>query len=149
MNCQCFNRAIPLALLALAGCVNNYGPPEPISLGMHTFDASRDRLVIDLGGGVTEAVAIRPVDTDAKCLRASAQLTNGDTWDMFMGNGGNVGRGETRWMAVPRPWQNPLLRVMNVQVVCYARMPGQVTMEVLASELAPAVGVSRVAAVRS
>jgi hypothetical protein len=106
--------------------------------------------VIELGGGLTEAVALRPVDADAHCLRASAQLSNGDMWDMFIGDRGNVGQGETRWIAVPRPWQNPLLRVNEVQVVCYsAGGSGPVTMEVLASELAPATGVSRLAAARN
>ncbi|HEY7766385.1 MAG TPA: hypothetical protein VIB38_15465 [Aestuariivirgaceae bacterium] len=144
------SRAIPLALLMLAGCVSYGGPPEMISLGTQTFDASRDRAVIELGGGLTEAVALRPVDADAHCLRASAQLSNGDMWDMFIGDRGNVGQGETRWIAVPRPWQNPLLRVNEVQVVCYsAGGSGPVTMEVLASELAPATGVSRLAAARN
>jgi hypothetical protein len=141
--------AIPLLLLMLAGCVNYGGPPEMISLGTQTFDAGRDRVVIELGGGLTEAVALRPVDADALCLRASAQLSNGDRWDMFIGERGNLSQGETRWMAVPRPWQNPLLRVNEVQVVCYSRGPGPVTMEILASELAPAAGVSRLAASRN
>lgn len=142
------SRAMLLSLPMLAGCVSYGGAPEMISLGTQTFDASRDRLVIELGGGLTEAVALRPVDADALCLRASAQLSNGDMWDMFIGERGNVRQGETRWMAVPRPWQNPLLRVNEVQVVCYSRGPGPVSMEILASELAPAAGVSRLSAVR-
>ena len=143
------SRAMLLSLLMLPGCVSYGGPPEMISLGMQTFDAGRDRLVIELGGGRTEAVALRPVDADALCLRASAQPSNGDIWDMFIGDRGNVRQGETRWMAVPRPWQNPLLRVSEVQLVCYSGGPGPVSVEILASELSPAAGVSRLAAARN
>ena len=37
--------AILLSLLMLPGCVSYGAPPEMISLGTQTFDASRDRVV--------------------------------------------------------------------------------------------------------
>jgi hypothetical protein len=137
MKHQRYNGAVPLVSMALAGCVS-FGAPEMISLGTHTFDAAKERQTIELPGGITEAVALRPIDSDARCLRASAQLSNGDTWDMFIGAGGNVRQGETRWMAVPRPWQNPLLGVLELQFVCYSAGPGPLTVEILASEITAA-----------
>jgi hypothetical protein len=48
-------------------------------------------------------------------------------------------------MAVPRPWQNPLLGVVEIQVVCYSGGQGPVTVEVVASELSPAARFARLA----
>ena len=136
MTCPGYSRAILLASIALAGCASS-GERETVAFTMQPFNLNRDRQTIELAGSVTEAIALRPVDADARCMRVSAQFSNGDRWDMFIGERGNIRRGETRWMAVPRPWQNPLLRVMEIQVVCHPIGPGAVTMDALASGFAP------------
>ncbi|MGQ0742723.1 MAG: hypothetical protein ACT4OG_10645 [Alphaproteobacteria bacterium] len=104
---------------------------EWYSLGRQTFEGRRDREVVFTGGWRgrrIEALALRPLDGDARCWRVAATLANGRTVPLSVRGGEYIRRGDYYQLDLPGHER----RVQQIDMTCRAVRDYRVTIELFA-----------------
>jgi hypothetical protein len=124
------------ACLGLGACAfdspwADFGPPEPVLLGFDTFDFNRDREVIEIAGVVpgADAIAIRPLDGDARCSRVTARFAYGPSQDLAIDARQYLVADRDHWLDLPGDDRS----LIELEMACRPVGRDPVTMQVLAS----------------
>ena len=102
-----------------------------ITLGAEQFSGRSDREVTFAGwqGRNLDALALRPVNDDARCRNVTATFANGERRDLSLGNGDMLRRDRITTIDLPGNRRD----VTRIDMNCHAEHGGTVTIQVLAS----------------
>jgi hypothetical protein len=123
---------------AVAACATNYEPvalvePAPydvVVLGRDYFDFNRDREIVNSNLAMNvDAIAIKPLDGDARCSRVTAIFRNGAARDLDIDDGRYLMAGREYWLDLPGNDRY----LQHVDMTCRPAGNLPVTLQVLAS----------------
>ena len=129
-----------MVFASVAGCAPNYDSsldypptvgPDAIVVGSNIFSYPNDVERIDVAGFPDRigAIAVRPLNGDARCSRVTASFANGRSRDLDIGRADYLAAGREYWIDLPGFERN----VMEIEMACQPVGPDPVRVQVLAS----------------